>query len=99
MEKNPVTRFRKWLEREGWWSGESEEELRSSLRKQVDIFMDLKIVLAKNGFLFSSFKSSVIISLSVRLCKLEIAVTFVTHLDGSHALKFCYLLTSFSAMR
>lgn len=35
MEKNPVTRFRKWLEREGWWSGESEEELRSSLRKQA----------------------------------------------------------------
>lgn len=52
MEKNPVTRFRKWLEREGWWSGESEEEeLRSSLRKQVEIFlMNLEIFLEYFAF-------------------------------------------------
>ncbi|XP_016446911.1 2-oxoisovalerate dehydrogenase subunit alpha 2, mitochondrial-like [Nicotiana tabacum] len=34
-ERDPVTRFRKWIERRGCWSSEAESELRSNLRKQV----------------------------------------------------------------
>ena len=35
MERNPVNRFKKWIERNGWWSDKDELELRSSVRKQV----------------------------------------------------------------
>lgn len=34
-ERNSVNRFRKWIERNGWWSDTEESELRSSIRKQV----------------------------------------------------------------
>ncbi|XP_062159623.1 2-oxoisovalerate dehydrogenase subunit alpha 2, mitochondrial-like isoform X2 [Alnus glutinosa] len=35
MARNPVNRFRKWVERNGWWSDTEESELRSSIRKQL----------------------------------------------------------------
>lgn len=35
VERDPVNRFRKWIERNGWWSGEAEIEARNSVRKQV----------------------------------------------------------------
>ncbi|XP_022132554.1 2-oxoisovalerate dehydrogenase subunit alpha 2, mitochondrial [Momordica charantia] len=35
VAKDPVSRFRKWIESNGWWSNEAESELRSSLRKQL----------------------------------------------------------------
>ncbi|XP_024032691.1 2-oxoisovalerate dehydrogenase subunit alpha 1, mitochondrial [Morus notabilis] len=37
MARNPVNRFRKWVERNGWWSDEAETELRSrsSVKKQL----------------------------------------------------------------
>ncbi|EEF42048.1 2-oxoisovalerate dehydrogenase subunit alpha 1, mitochondrial isoform X2 [Ricinus communis] len=35
MARNPVNRFRKWVERNGWWSDKEESELRSSVRKQL----------------------------------------------------------------
>ncbi|CAI9108743.1 OLC1v1008421C1 [Oldenlandia corymbosa var. corymbosa] len=35
VTQNPVTRFRKWLETEGWWGAREDAELRSSLRKEV----------------------------------------------------------------
>ncbi|XVF14813.1 hypothetical protein REPUB_Repub09cG0093700 [Reevesia pubescens] len=35
MERDPVTRFRKWIESKGWWSPEAESELRSSIRNQL----------------------------------------------------------------
>ncbi|XP_057978513.1 2-oxoisovalerate dehydrogenase subunit alpha 2, mitochondrial isoform X2 [Malania oleifera] len=35
MSRNPATRFRKWLESNGWWSEEAELMLRSSVRKQL----------------------------------------------------------------
>ncbi|XP_057994214.1 2-oxoisovalerate dehydrogenase subunit alpha 1, mitochondrial isoform X2 [Hevea brasiliensis] len=35
MARNPVNRFRKWVERNGWWSEKEESELRSSIRKQL----------------------------------------------------------------
>ncbi|CAA0831679.1 2-oxoisovalerate dehydrogenase subunit alpha 1-mitochondrial [Striga hermonthica] len=33
--RNPTNRFRKWVQRNGWWTDEDENELRSSTRKQV----------------------------------------------------------------
>ncbi|KAJ8762881.1 hypothetical protein K2173_023010 [Erythroxylum novogranatense] len=33
--RNPVDRFRKWIERNGWWIEKEELELRSNTRKQV----------------------------------------------------------------
>ncbi|KAL3524565.1 hypothetical protein ACH5RR_012937 [Cinchona calisaya] len=35
VAQDPVVRFRKWLEKQSWWSAEAETELRTSLRKQV----------------------------------------------------------------
>lgn len=32
---DPVNRFRKWVERNGWWSDKAETELRSSVMKQL----------------------------------------------------------------
>ncbi|GAB2283163.1 hypothetical protein Dimus_017692 [Dionaea muscipula] len=33
--RDPVTRFRKWIERNGWWNDEEESHLRSHVRKRV----------------------------------------------------------------
>ncbi|KAL0360305.1 UNVERIFIED_CONTAM: 2-oxoisovalerate dehydrogenase subunit alpha 2, mitochondrial [Sesamum radiatum] len=33
--RNPLARFRKWVQRNGWWTDEEETELRGSIRKQV----------------------------------------------------------------
>lgn len=33
--RDPVTRFRKWIQREGWWDTAAESQLRGNLRKQV----------------------------------------------------------------
>ncbi|KAH8507619.1 hypothetical protein H0E87_009967 [Populus deltoides] len=35
--RDPIARFRKWIESNGWWSGEAESELRSNVRKQVKL--------------------------------------------------------------
>ncbi|XP_059454767.1 2-oxoisovalerate dehydrogenase subunit alpha 1, mitochondrial-like [Corylus avellana] len=35
VARNPVNRYRKWVERNGWWSDTDESELRSSVRKLV----------------------------------------------------------------
>ncbi|XP_024017729.1 2-oxoisovalerate dehydrogenase subunit alpha 2, mitochondrial [Morus notabilis] len=35
LARDPLTRFRKWIESSGWWNGEHESELRNSVRKQV----------------------------------------------------------------
>ncbi|KAK6939957.1 Dehydrogenase, E1 component [Dillenia turbinata] len=35
MVRNPVTRFRKWVERNGWWSETKEFELRKNVRNQL----------------------------------------------------------------
>ncbi|GAB2219709.1 hypothetical protein Droror1_Dr00007346 [Drosera rotundifolia] len=32
---DPVTRFRKWVERNGWWNDDEESQLRNNVRKQV----------------------------------------------------------------
>lgn len=37
MSRDPVNRFRKWVEDNGWWSEEDESKLRSNTRKQVEI--------------------------------------------------------------
>ena len=37
MSRNPVNRFRKWVEDNGWWSEEDESKIRSNARKQVKI--------------------------------------------------------------
>ncbi|PKI32851.1 hypothetical protein CRG98_046760 [Punica granatum] len=36
MQKDPVNRLRKWIERNGWWSSEAESELRIDVRKQQE---------------------------------------------------------------
>lgn len=36
MERDPVTRFRKWMENNSWWSDKAELEARNSARKQVN---------------------------------------------------------------
>ncbi|CAH9109832.1 unnamed protein product [Cuscuta europaea] len=33
--QDPVTRFRKWIQREGWWDSAAESQLQTSIRKQV----------------------------------------------------------------
>ncbi|KAA8547026.1 hypothetical protein F0562_003455 [Nyssa sinensis] len=35
VARDPVSRFKKWIESNGWWSDEAEFELRSSVRKQL----------------------------------------------------------------
>ncbi|KAB1210551.1 2-oxoisovalerate dehydrogenase subunit alpha 2, mitochondrial [Morella rubra] len=35
MARDPVTRFRKWIESNGWWSSEAESQFRSSVRIQL----------------------------------------------------------------
>lgn len=35
LARDPVTRFRKWIESNGWWNGEVESELRNDMRKQL----------------------------------------------------------------
>ncbi|KAF8047415.1 hypothetical protein N665_3047s0003 [Sinapis alba] len=35
MSRNPVNRFRKWVEDNGWWSEDDESKLRSNARKQL----------------------------------------------------------------
>ncbi|GLU00927.1 hypothetical protein SLE2022_182610 [Rubroshorea leprosula] len=35
MARNPVNRFRRWIEKKGWWSEKEESELRISIKKQV----------------------------------------------------------------
>lgn len=33
--QDPVSRFQKWLERQGWWTTESEAQLRDHARQEV----------------------------------------------------------------
>ncbi|GMI78356.1 hypothetical protein like AT1G21400 [Hibiscus trionum] len=35
MDRDPVNRFRKWVELNGWWSEREETELRSNVKKQL----------------------------------------------------------------
>ncbi|KAL1207989.1 2-oxoisovalerate dehydrogenase subunit alpha 1 [Cardamine amara subsp. amara] len=35
MSRNPVNRFKKWVDDNGWWSDEAESELRTNTRKQL----------------------------------------------------------------
>ena len=36
--RDPVSRFRKWVEGNGWWSEADESELRSNVRKKVTVY-------------------------------------------------------------
>lgn len=48
--QDPVCRFGKWIQGNGWWNDKEELELKSSIRKQVDlmcirnIFQELAII-------------------------------------------------------
>lgn len=35
VARDPVARFRKWIERNGWWNNRAESELVNNLRQQV----------------------------------------------------------------
>lgn len=39
--RNPVNRFKRWVERNDWWSDKDELELRSSVRKQVNFILHI----------------------------------------------------------
>ncbi|KAK6924263.1 Dehydrogenase, E1 component [Dillenia turbinata] len=34
-KRDPITRFRKWVQQNRWWSDEAESELRNNIRKQI----------------------------------------------------------------
>ena len=36
---SPITRFRKWIERKGWWSEEQELDLQTDLNNQVIVMI------------------------------------------------------------
>ena len=38
MARDPVSRLRRWIESNDWWSGEAESELRSNVRKEVTTY-------------------------------------------------------------
>lgn len=48
--QDPVTRLRKWIQSNGWWSDENESELRSNARKQVKLVLASKIELLKLSY-------------------------------------------------
>ncbi|PON40718.1 thiamine diphosphate-binding fold containing protein [Parasponia andersonii] len=35
MERSPLNRFRKWVERKGWWNDTADSELRNSVKRQL----------------------------------------------------------------
>lgn len=35
MSRNPIARFRRWVDGNGWWNDKDESELRGNVRKQV----------------------------------------------------------------
>ncbi|KAF3440606.1 hypothetical protein FNV43_RR18890 [Rhamnella rubrinervis] len=35
LARDPVTRFRKWIENNGWWNGERETQLRNSVKEEL----------------------------------------------------------------
>ena len=37
LARDPVSRFRKWIESKDWWRSEAESEFRSSVRQQVEL--------------------------------------------------------------
>jgi 2-oxoisovalerate dehydrogenase E1 component alpha subunit len=63
-ERNPVNRFRKWVERNVWWSEEKESELRSSIKKQVkvDRIFHINLLHCSTYFSRSQFNFSLIFS-------------------------------------
>ncbi|XP_023731520.1 2-oxoisovalerate dehydrogenase subunit alpha 2, mitochondrial [Lactuca sativa] len=54
-DQNPVKRFRKWIENEGWWNDEAESQHRSNIRKQLSQAIQAaeKVVKPPLGDLFS----------------------------------------------
>ncbi|KAI3761728.1 hypothetical protein L1987_52149 [Smallanthus sonchifolius] len=53
--RNPVSVFRKWVQRRGWWSDEQESEFRANIRKQVIHAVQVaeKTEKAPIGYMFS----------------------------------------------
>jgi len=46
VARDPVARFRKWLENNGWWNARAESELINNLRQQViNIMLILESIL------------------------------------------------------
>lgn len=39
--RDPVSRFRKWIDGKGWWSNAEESALRSEIRKKVKTYVAL----------------------------------------------------------
>jgi 2-oxoisovalerate dehydrogenase E1 component alpha subunit len=49
--RDPVARFRKWIESNGWWCSEAESELTNNVREQVKIIVSLDEISRTTTFL------------------------------------------------
>ncbi len=65
--RDPVARFRQWIESNGWWCSEDESELRKSARKQVKLTVWLKEISKNIDFetktIFQCLSSSCLLKL------------------------------------
>lgn len=43
LSRDPVSRYRKWIESNGWWNDELEMEHRGNMRKQVSFAPSFKV--------------------------------------------------------
>lgn len=60
-DRDPVNRFRKWVEFNGWWSERDEADLRSSIKKQASIYIyvETKMACANVNNLSNFFNSDI----------------------------------------
>lgn len=67
--RDPVARFRKWIERNGWWNDMAESELRSSLRQQVNhLSSENLLVDARHHFvILANTRSSLTITIATAM--------------------------------
>lgn len=84
---NPITRFRKWLELQGWWSDEAETKMKQDLRKLVlrEFSSAEKVLKPEIRNIFDDTYDELPEVLKEQRKELaEILDTYPTHFDLSH---------------
>lgn len=84
---NPISRMRKWLESQSWWSEEQEQELRTAVRKEIlqEFSAAEKVKKPKIKFLFENTFDTLTEPLKEQKEELaEILDTYPDHYDLSH---------------